>query len=68
MRSVGFDLRYIMRFFGLHFLAILIKTYEWISVGDEQIRTVCLLPSLSSPDHYQASSFSSRADNGLSGW
>ena len=68
LRSVGFDLRYVIRFFGRHFIAILIKTYEWISVGDKQIRTFCLLPSLSSLDHYQPSSFSCRADNGLSGW
>ena len=58
---MGFDLRYVIRFFGRHFfffvfvffLAILNKTYEWISVGDKQIRTFCLLPSLSSLDHYQ---------------
>ena len=39
----------------------------YTSVGDKQIRTFCLLPSLSRLDHYQPSSFSSRADNGLSG-
>ena len=46
LRSVGFDLCYVIRFFG----------------------RFCLLPSLSSLDHYQPSSFSSRADNGLPGW
>ena len=65
--GVRFTLRYTL-LWSSFLLRFQVKLKEWISVGDKQIRTFHLLPSLSRLDHYQPSSFSSPADNRLSGW